>query len=103
SDLADALADLGRHDPFGRGRLLDHLLVAALDRAVALAQMDHVAVAVGQDLDLDVAGVVQVALEVDGRVREELLAFAARALERALQLIFAERDPEALAAAPAGR
>ena len=39
----------------GRGRLLDHLLVAALHRAVALAEMDDVAVRVGEDLDLDVA------------------------------------------------
>ena len=37
--------------------------------------------AVGEHLHLDVARVVQVALEVDGRVGEELLAFAARALE----------------------
>ena len=71
----------------GRGRLLDQLLVAALDRAVALAEVDDVAVAVGEDLDLDVARVGQVALEVDGRVGEELLALAGRALERGLQLV----------------
>ena len=38
-----------------RGRLLHHLLMAALQRAVALAQMHDVAVPVGQDLDLDMA------------------------------------------------
>jgi hypothetical protein len=37
-----------------------------------------VAVLVGDDLDLDVARVGQVALEVDGRVAEELLALARR-------------------------
>ena len=61
--------------------------MAALDRAVALAQVDDVALAVGQHLDLDVARVVQVALQVDGRVGEELLAFAAGALERGLELL----------------
>src|SRR5690606_21115543 len=69
-----------------RRRLLDELLVPALDRAVAFAEVDRVAVAVGEDLDLDVARVGQVALEVDGRIREELLALARGALERRLQL-----------------
>ena len=57
---------------------------------------------VGEHLDLDVAGVGQVALEVDGRVGEELLAFPARALEGVLQLVLAERHAKALAAAAAG-
>ncbi len=39
----------------GRRRLLDHLLMPALDRAIALEQMDRVAVPVGEDLDLDMA------------------------------------------------
>ena len=102
ADLADALAR-SVVDDCGRRRLLDQLLVAALDRAVALAEMDHVAVAVGEDLDLDVARVGQVALEVDRRVGEELLAFAAGALERGLELVLVERDAKALAAAAARR
>ncbi len=61
--------------------------------------MDDVAVSVGEHLHLDVARVVQVALEVDGGVGEELLAFAAGALERALELVLAERHAEALPAA----
>jgi hypothetical protein len=49
------------HRPAGRvddrrGRLLDDLLVAALDGALALAEVHEVAVAVAEDLDLDVAG-----------------------------------------------
>jgi hypothetical protein len=36
---------------------LDELLVAALDRAVALEQVHHVAEAVAEDLRLDVLGV----------------------------------------------
>ena len=39
----------------GRGALLDELLVAALRRAVALAEAHDVAVRVGEDLQLDVA------------------------------------------------
>ncbi len=39
----------------GRGRFLDHLLVAALHGTVPLAEMDHIAVAVGKDLHFDVA------------------------------------------------
>ena len=38
-----------------RGRFLDHLLVAALERAVALEQVDDIAVAVAEHLHLDVA------------------------------------------------
>ena len=39
----------------GRGRFLDHLLMAALQRAIALEQMHGVAVIVGEHLHLDVA------------------------------------------------
>src|SRR6185437_1497446 len=103
ADLTDALAHLGIDDPFGRRRLLVHLLVAALDRAVALAQVDHVAVAIGQHLHLDVTRVVQIALEVDRRVGEELLAFAAGPLEGALKLLLRQCHAKALAPAAAGR
>ena len=99
ADLADPLAQLVVHGR--RGALLDQLLVAALDRAVALAEVDHVAVLVGQHLHLHVARVGQVALDVDGRVVEELLALARGALERLLELGLLERDAEALAAAAA--
>ena len=93
ADLADPLAQLGV-DRRG-GRLLDHLLVTALDRAVALEEVDDVAVRVGEDLDLDVARVGQVALDVDRRVGEELLALARGALEGRLQLVLvsATRKP----------
>ena len=49
----------------GRGRLFHDLLMAALDRAFALAQVHSVAVAVADDLDLDVARLANVALQVD--------------------------------------
>ena len=50
-------------------RLLDDLLVAALDRAVALAE-DEDAVAVTEHLHLDVAAVLDVRLDEDGAVAE---------------------------------
>ncbi len=66
--LADGLG--GRVDPGAlivgqerRWRLLDELLEAALQRAVAGAGDDDVAVLVGDDLGLDVAGLVQVLLD----------------------------------------
>ena len=76
--------------------------MAPLHRAVALAEVDDVACVVGEHLHLDVARVGQVALDVDGGVVEELLALARGALERLLELFLLQRDPEALAAAPAG-
>ena len=49
----------------GRGRALDHLLMAALDRAVALEQMDEIAVGVAEDLHLDVARAAHQLLQID--------------------------------------
>src|SRR5207247_9437924 len=46
----------------GRWRLLHDLLMPALDRALALAQVDGVAVLVADDLDLDVPRSANVAL-----------------------------------------
>ena len=65
------------------GRLLDQLLVAPLDRAVALAHVDGVAEAVDRDLDLDVAVVVEVLLQVQRVVAEAGLGLGAADLEGA--------------------
>ena len=62
--LADVLAHL-RRQVRGR-RLLDQLLVAPLHRAVALAEVDAVAVRVADELDLGVVRRLEVALDVDG-------------------------------------
>ena len=48
------------------GRLLDDLLMAALDGAFALEEVHHVTVAVAQDLDLDVTGRGQPAFQENG-------------------------------------
>src|SRR3546814_1158080 len=53
--LAHAFTHRRRHER--RRRFLDHLLVAALDRAFALAEIDDVAVLVAEHLDFDMARV----------------------------------------------
>ena len=85
-----------------RGSLLDQLLVTTLDRAVALPEVDHVPVSVREDLHLDVAGILEIALDVDGRVGEVRLALATGGLECSFGLLGAADDLEALPAA-AGR
>ncbi len=64
----EACARLGIHH--GRRRLFDDLLVPALQRALALAQMDDGAVRVGEHLHLDVARALDQALEQQGVVAE---------------------------------
>jgi hypothetical protein len=56
----------------GRGRFFQHLLVAALHRAVALEQIDAVAVRVAKHLDFDVARALHVFLH-QHRVAPKLL------------------------------
>ena len=53
-----------------RGRLLDDFLVAALDRALALAEVHDVPVRVAEDLHFDVSRVREVALEQHAGVAE---------------------------------
>src|SRR5829696_9083296 len=66
----------------GRGRLLDDLLVAALDRALALAEVDDAPARVAEDLDLHVPRRVDVALEEDGVVAERGRRLALGRLDR---------------------
>lgn len=57
----------------GAASLLEHLLVPALDRALALAKLDDTAGAVAKDLDLDVSSPPDVLLKEDAGVGEERL------------------------------
>ena len=52
------------------GGLLDELLVLPLDGAVPLPQVDHIPLAVGQDLELDVPGVEDELLHIELPVPE---------------------------------
>ena len=66
--LVERRAQRGREA--GRGRLLEHLLMAPLDGAVALADRDDGSVRVGEQLHLDVARPLEVALAVERPVAE---------------------------------
>ena len=66
-----------------RRRLLEHLLVPALDRAFPLRKGNPVTVAVPKELHLDVTRRLDVALEEDRVVAECRLGLAPRRLERA--------------------
>jgi hypothetical protein len=67
-------------------RDLDDLLVAALHRAVALVQVDDVAVLVAEDLHLDVFGAGDVFLEEDGRIAEGAAGLALRLVEQVREI-----------------
>jgi hypothetical protein len=99
--VAEAAAEVGVDGD--RGRLLDQLLVAALDRALTLEQVDHVAVLVGEELDLDVAGGIQPAFEEDGGVAEGGRRLAAGRVDGGGQAGRVVDDPHADAAAAVGR
>ena len=86
----------------GRGRFFNHLLVAALHGAFALAQVDHVAVLIAQHLDLNVARVRNELLHINFAIIERTQGFALRGLKTGLQFRWAAHQPHALAAA-AGR
>ena len=61
-----------------RRALLEDLLVASLDRAVALAEVDAIPVGIEQDLDLDVAGALDEPLEDQALVPERRARFPPR-------------------------
>ena len=90
----------GDIDP-GRRRLLDDLLVAPLDRALAFAQVDEVAVGVAEHLDLDVPRPPDIALEKDPVVAEAALGLPAGGRQRFVEV--GRRFDDAHALAPAAR
>ena len=82
-----------------RRRLFDHLLVASLDRALALPQVDAMAMRIAQHLNLDVARLLDELLDEHPVVTEAVAGFVAArgvALER---LFFVERHAQPFAAA----
>ena len=64
-----------------------HLLVAALHRAIALVQMQNVAVLVTQNLHFDVLGARHVFLEEHRRVAKGAIGLAAGFIEQPLQIL----------------
>jgi len=98
------LAHLGAHDGRQAGcrRFLDHLLVAALQRAVALEQIHRAAVAVAEHLDLDVARPGQVFLHQHGVVAKGVPGLAPRGGQGLGEFSGTRHHAHALAAAAGG-
>src|SRR5579872_2269008 len=87
----------------GRRRLLDYLLVSPLHRAVALAQMDDIAVRIAQHLELDVARPLEEFLHVDLVIAESGARLRPRDADGIEQRCLGVHDPHAAAAtAPGG-
>ncbi len=76
--------------------------MAALQRAVAVTQVDGIALAVGEHLDLHVARVGQEFFEVDHRVAEGCTGFVAGQLGRGDQILFLVHHAHAATTAAAG-
>jgi len=76
--------------------------VAALQRAVALAEMDGTALAVAEHLDLDMARALEIFFQVDGVVAEGRLGLGAGGRQRGGEFVLAVRDLHAAAAAAGG-
>src|SRR5690606_10391681 len=97
---AHPLAQVGIHD--GRRGLLQQLLVPALDGTLALAQVDHIAVAVREDLHFDVARALDELFQIDRALAKGRLRLAAGGLQRRPEVLGPLDAPHALAA-PARR
>ncbi len=83
--LAEVVADfVGQAD--GRGDLND-FLVPPLDRAVALVQVDDVALFVAEDLHFDMLGPLDIALEENGGVAEGALGLALGFFEEMFKIL----------------
>jgi hypothetical protein len=86
--LARGLADARARRVVGkrRRRLLDDLLMAALQRALALPEVHDVPVRVSEDLHFDVSGRRHVPLEKEGVVAEGCRGLAPRRRDRVCEL-----------------
>ena len=78
-----------------RRRNLHHFLVAALDRAVTLEQIDAVVVSVRKELHLNVTGVVQEPLDKHGRVAKRRTRLGHGTLERLAEVLHATHNTHA--------
>ena len=86
-----------------RGRFLDHLLVTALDRALTLIQMDHVPIFIPEYLHLDMMGVLDILLDIDGIVSERVGRLGTRHTESRFHLILAMYQTHTLSTASGKR
>src|SRR5690606_1616404 len=72
----------------GRIRLFPDLLVAALQRAIALAKMDCIAGTVAENLNLDVARLAEILFHIDGIVTESVGRLGTRGIKGLQQVGF---------------
>ena len=82
----------------GSGGALDDLLVPALNGAIALEQMHDAAMTVGENLNLDVPGVLDQLLQVNVVAAEGCLGLAPRRLDFPRQRLAIGDDAHAAAA-----
>ena len=87
----------------GRGCLLEHLLLPALHRAVALEQMDAAAVRIREHLELDVPRLGQIFFQEHAIVAEARLRLAPGRAERSVERIVTLDDAHPLAPATGPR
>ena len=85
------------------GRHLHQLLVAPLQAALALPQVDRRVAAVAEHLHFDMPGPVDKAFHIDGVVTEGGAGFRLAALERLGQIVAGAHDAHAAAAAAGDR
>src|SRR4029077_19639252 len=64
-----------------RWAFLDHFLVAALNRTIALTQMNYVTMAVGDDLEFDVVRIHNQLLKVNVGISERFIRFHSGAVK----------------------
>jgi hypothetical protein len=86
----------------GEGGLLEHLLMPALEGALSLPEVDHVAVGVPQDLDFDVPGLDDELLDEDAVVAEGAFGLRPAGEEALVDLLVVAGKAQPLAAAAGG-
>src|SRR5262245_8464545 len=87
----------------GARRFLNHLLMAALDRAVALTQMLRVAEVVSDDLEFNVPRMFEVLLQVHGPRIEGSFALGTRQRKQTLKLLDVAHHAHPFPASPRRR
>ncbi len=70
----------------GRRRFLDNLLMAPLDRAIALAECDHVAMIVAENLNFDMPRVREILFDENPAVAESRRRFARSRFQSGFEL-----------------
>src|SRR5208337_3438565 len=91
------LAEFGRH--LQARRLFNQLLMTALDGTLALKERGHMAVLVGQYLELDVAGLLDEFFHIQLAVAEGIGCLAVGRVEEIGQFLRGARNSHAASAA----